>query len=209
MIAKVDSWLPLDHRDIIRALACDIDLTMAGFIRGQGTVCLALGVFYALALSLAGLDFAPAHRPRRRAFELHPYVGTIVGGVAAIGTALVQFWPEWARIILVIAIFAVGQFVEGNFLSPKLVGDRVGLHPVWLMFALFAFSSLFGFVGLLLAVPLAAAAGVLIRFALRQYLKSPLYLGVIETAAHHDGGPAGSSSSICRTRRRWSARISW
>ena len=91
--------------------------------------------------------------------------------------ALIQFWPNWVSIIVVFAIFAAGQFIEGNFLSPKLVGGRVGLHPVWLMFALFAFGYLFGFVGLLLAVPLAAAAGVLIRFALRQYLKSPFYLG--------------------------------
>jgi len=92
--------------------------------------------------------------------------------------ALIQFWPNWVHILIVVGIFVAGQFIEGNFLSPNLVGNRIGLHPVWLMFALFAFGYLFGFVGLLLAVPLAAAVGVLTRFALQQYLKSPLYLGV-------------------------------
>ncbi|MEQ1523911.1 MAG: AI-2E family transporter, partial [Aestuariivirga sp.] len=90
----------------------------------------------------------------------------------------VQFWPDFASILIVIGIFAAGQFIEGNFLSPKLVGSSIGLHPVWLMFALFAFGYVFGFVGLLLAVPLAAAAGVLVRFALNQYLASKLYRGV-------------------------------
>ena len=98
--------------------------------------------------------------------------------VLSIGMALVQFWPDWVSVLMVAGIFAAGQFLEGNFLSPKLVGDRIGLHPVWLMFALFAFGYLFGFVGLLLAVPLAAAAGVLVRFALGQYLASPLYTGI-------------------------------
>jgi predicted PurR-regulated permease PerM len=98
------------------------------------------------------------------------------------GVALAQFWPDWLAVLIVGAIFAAGQFIEGNFLSPRLVGDRVGLHPVWLMFALFAFGYVFGFVGLLLAVPLAAATGVLSRFALNQYLASPLYQGA-------DAGP--------------------
>jgi predicted PurR-regulated permease PerM len=177
MVAKVDSWLPLHHAETIRDLARQIDEAMAGFIRGQGTVCLALGLFYAVGLSLAGLNFGLLIGLGAGVLSFIPYVGTIVGGITAIGMALIQFWPDWVSIGIVIAIFIAGQFLEGNFLSPKLVGDRVGLHPVWLMFALFAFGYLFGFVGLLLAVPLAAAAGVLIRFALKQYLKSPLYLG--------------------------------
>jgi predicted PurR-regulated permease PerM len=106
-----------------------------------------------------------------------PYVGSLTGFVLSVGVALVQFWPDWTMIAATVAIFVFGQFVEGNFLSPKLVGASVGLHPVWLMFALLAFGSLFGFVGLLLAVPLAAAAGVLARFALQRYLDSSLYHG--------------------------------
>ncbi|MGE4253462.1 MAG: AI-2E family transporter [Parvibaculaceae bacterium] len=178
MIAKVDSWLPRDHAPTIRELASKIDEAMAGFIRGQGTVCLSLGLFYAVALSLAGLNFGLLIGLGAGLLSFIPYVGSIVGGVLAIGMALVQFWPEWIPIAIVVGIFVAGQFIEGNFLSPYLVGNRVGLHPVWLMFALFAFAYLFGFVGLLLAVPLAAALGVLVRFALQQYLNSPLYLGV-------------------------------
>jgi len=176
MVARVDSWLPRAHADTIRDLARQMDAAMAGFIRGQGTVCLALGVFYAAALSFAGLSFGMLIGLVTGMLSFIPFVGAITGGVAAIGMALVQFWPDWLQIAIIAGIFALGQFIEGNFLSPKLVGDRIGLHPVWLMFALFAFGYLFGFVGLLMAVPLAAAAGVLIRFALAQYLSSPLYL---------------------------------
>jgi predicted PurR-regulated permease PerM len=106
-----------------------------------------------------------------------PYVGSLTGLILSMGVAIVQFWPDWTMIVATLGIFVFGQFVEGNILSPKLVGDSVGLHPVWLMFALLAFGALFGFVGLLLAVPLAAAMGVIARFALRQYLASPLYRG--------------------------------
>jgi predicted PurR-regulated permease PerM len=184
MVAKVDSWLPRHHADTIRELAGQMDDAMAGFIRGQGTVCLALGLFYAVGLSLAGLNFGLLIGLCAGLLSFIPFVGTIVGGVTAVGMALIQFWPNWTSIVIVLAVFVAGQFIEGNFLSPKLVGGRVGLHPVWLMFSLFAFGYLFGFVGLLLAVPLAAAVGVLIRFALRQYLKSPLYLGAPQTAEH-------------------------
>jgi predicted PurR-regulated permease PerM len=178
MVAKVDGWLPRDHHNPIRSLARQIDEAMAGFIRGQGTVCLLLGIFYAVALSFAGLNFGLLIGLGAGFLSFIPYVGSIIGGVLAIGMGLIQFWPDWVQIVIIAGIFAIGQFIEGNFLSPNLVGNRIGLHPVWLMFALFAFGYLFGFVGLLLAVPLAAAVGVLVRFALEQYLKSPLYLGV-------------------------------
>ena len=104
-------------------------------------------------------------------------MGAAVGGVLAVATALVQFWPDWIQVLIIAAVFGAGQFIEGNFLSPKLVGRSIGMHPVWLMFALLAFGYLFGFVGILLAVPLAAAIGVLSRFFLNQYLASKLYLG--------------------------------
>jgi predicted PurR-regulated permease PerM len=178
MVAKVDGWLPRDHHATIRSLAREIDAAMAGFIRGQGTVCFLLGVFYAVALSFAGLNFGLLIGLGAGLLSFIPYVGSIIGGVLAIGMALIQFWPDWVQVLIIIGIFGLGQFIEGNFLSPNLVGNRIGLHPVWLMFALFAFGYLFGVVGLLLAVPLAAAVGVLTRFALQQYLKSPLYLGV-------------------------------
>ncbi len=177
IVAKVDSWLPREHVETLRGLARDIDGALAGFIRGQGSVCLLLGAFYAIALSLVGLKFGMAIGLVAGFLTFIPYAGALIGGVLAIGVALVTFWPDFTSIITVAAIFAVGQFLEGNFLSPKLVGKSIGLHPVWLMFALFAFGYLFGFVGLILAVPLAAAAGVLGRFGLRHYLNSRLYLG--------------------------------
>jgi predicted PurR-regulated permease PerM len=180
MIATVDSWVPRDHVETVRALGREINAAMAAFIRGQGTVCLVLGVFYAATLSFAGLKFGLAIGLLAGALTFIPYAGALIGGVLAIGVGLVQFWPDAYSIGLIVGIFALGQFLEGNFLSPKLVGKSIGLHPVWLMFALFAFGYAFGFVGLLLAVPLAAAGGVLVRFAIRQYLNSRLYLG--ETA---------------------------
>jgi predicted PurR-regulated permease PerM len=190
LVAKVDSWLPRDYVEEVRAIARDIDTTMAGFIRGQGTVCLLLGAFYAVGLSLAGLKFGLAIGMGAGLLSFIPYVGAIVGGVLAIGVALVQFWPDYSSVLIVAGIFAAGQFLEGNFLSPKLVGGSIGLHPVWLMFALFAFGYLFGFVGLLLAVPMAAAMGVLVRYGLRRYLTSRLYTGNQSTTA--DASPPGA-----------------
>jgi predicted PurR-regulated permease PerM len=177
MIATIDSWVPREHVETVRALGREINAAMAGFIRGQGTVCLLLGGFYALALSLAGLNFGMAIGILAGALTFIPYAGALIGGVLAIGVAVVQFWPDFWSIGLIVGIFALGQFLEGNFLSPKLVGKSIGLHPVWLMFALFAFGYAFGFVGLLLAVPMAAAVGVLTRFLLQQYLASRLYRG--------------------------------
>lgn len=175
MVARVDDLIPRDHLTAVRSIAREINEAMAGFIRGQGTVCIVLGLFYAVALSAAGLNFGLLIGIGAGFLSFIPYVGSIVGGVLAIGMALVQFWPDWIQVVIVAVIFGAGQFLEGNILSPNLVGNRIGLHPVWLMFALFAFGYMFGFAGLLLAVPLAAAAGVLTRFAIRQYVKSPLY----------------------------------
>ncbi|MBP9951898.1 MAG: AI-2E family transporter [Cypionkella sp.] len=178
MIARIDSMLPRDHAPVIRRLANEINAVLSAFVRGQMTVCLLLGTFYSVALMLAGLQFGLVVGAIAGAITFIPYVGSLVGGALAIGLALFQFWGDWVSIGIVAAIFAVGQFMEGNILTPKLVGDSVGLHPVWLMFALAVFGSLFGFVGLLVAVPVAAALGVLTRFALAQYQSSLLYRGI-------------------------------
>ena len=162
-----------------------MDEAIAGFVRGQTAVCLILGSFYAVGLTLAGLNFGLLIGLASGLITFIPYVGSMTGLVVATGVAIAQFWPEYTPILIVLGIFFVGQFLEGYVLSPKLVGESVGLHPVWLMFALFAFGYLFGFVGLLIAVPLAAIIGVLLRFALRRYLESPFYTG--EPAA----GPVG------------------
>jgi predicted PurR-regulated permease PerM len=177
MFGTVDSWVPVPHRETVRQLAREIDAAIAGFVRGQTGVCLILGSFYAVALSLTGLNFGMLIGLISGLISFIPYIGSMTGLVLAVGVAVAQFWPDWVMILVVAGIFLFGQFVEGNVLAPKLVGDSVGLHPVWLMFALFAFGYLFGFVGLLLAVPLAAALGVVLRFALQRYLASPLYTG--------------------------------
>jgi predicted PurR-regulated permease PerM len=177
MVSKVDSWLPRDHRNTIRGLAREIDSVLAGFIRGQAIVSLVLGTFYAVALTLAGLNFGLLIGFAAGVLNFVPYLGSTAGLLIAGGVAIAQFWPDWLSIAVIIGIFLSGQIVEGYFLQPRIVGDRVGLHPVWLIFALFAFGYLLGFLGLLIAVPLAAAFGVLVRFALRQYLASPLYTG--------------------------------
>ena len=178
MVSKIDELLPRDHASVIRQLARDIDDTLASFIRGMGTVCVILGTYYAIALMLVGLQFGLVVGALAGLVTFIPYVGAILGGALAIGLALFQFWGEWVSIGLVAGIFVLGQVIEGNVLTPKLVGSSVGLHPVWLIFALSVFGTLFGFVGMLVAVPLAAAIGVLARFAIGQYKDSRLYRGL-------------------------------
>ncbi|WP_411970696.1 AI-2E family transporter [Mesorhizobium sp. CA14] len=177
MVAVVDSWVPRDYVETVRALAREINTATAGFVRGQGTLCLVLGAMYATGLTLTGLNFAILIGFFAGLISFIPYVGSLTGLVLAVGVAFVQFWPDWTMILLVACVFFVGQFIEGNILQPRLVGKSVGLHPVWLMFALFAFGALFGFVGLLIAVPASAAIAVLVRFAIGRYLESPLYKG--------------------------------
>jgi predicted PurR-regulated permease PerM len=177
MIATVDGWVPVHQRATVRRLAREIDAAIAGFVRGQSAVCLILGSFYAVALTVSGLNFGLLIGLISGVITFIPYVGSMTGLILALAVAVAQFWPEYTSILIVLGIFLVGQFLEGNVLAPKLVGESVGLHPVWLIFALLAFGYLFGFVGLLVAVPLAATIGVLARFALRRYLESSLYTG--------------------------------
>jgi predicted PurR-regulated permease PerM len=178
MVSAVDSVVPLPYRQTVRGLAAEMNAAIGGYFRGQSVVAVILGLYYAASLNASGLNFGLLIGFLSGFLTFIPYVGSLTGLVLAVGVAIAQFWPDYLRIVIVLGIFLIGQFFEGNVLSPKLVGDRVGLHPVWLMFALFAFGYLFGFVGFLLAVPLAAAIGVLVRFALRRYLESPLYTGI-------------------------------
>ena len=171
MIEKVDSWVPRNQLGTVRQLATELDNTIAGFVRGQGSLCLILGIFYAIALSAAGLNFGLLIGFFTGMISFIPYVGSTVGLLLSLGVAIVQFWPDFIWVGVIAGIFFLGQFIEGNILQPKLVGKSVGLHPVWLMFALF------GFVGVLVAVPAAAAIGVLVRFAISRYLDSDLYYG--------------------------------
>lgn len=177
LIARVDELLPRDHAPTIRRLASEIDATLAGFLRGQGTVCLLLGVYYCIALVAVGLDFGLVIGAIAGLLTFIPYIGALVGGGLAIGLALFQFWGDWTMIAIVAAVFFSGQMLEGNVLTPKLVGGSVGLHPVWLLLALSVFGSLFGFVGMLVAVPVSAVIGVLVRFLTGQYMGGRLYQG--------------------------------
>ena len=176
LVERVDNWLPRDHAETIRAQVREVDRTLAGFVRGQATVCALLGTFYGVALTVAGLDFGLVTGLLAGLLSFIPYIGALTGAVASIGLALLQF-DDPVRILVVAAVFGVGQAVEGNYLTPKLVGGRVGLHAVWVIFALLAGGALFGFVGVLLAVPVAAVIGVLIRFSLSLYLDSDIYRG--------------------------------
>ncbi|MBN8915829.1 MAG: AI-2E family transporter [Rhizobiales bacterium] len=180
MVGLVDRLVPVPHRPVVRGLARAMDNAVAGFVRGQATVCLLLGGFYAVSLSMVGLNFGLLIGIVSGVITFIPYVGSLTGFVLAMGVAIVQFFPDWSMIGTVLAIFVAGQTIEGYVLAPKLVGDSIGVHPVWLMFALFAFGYLFGFVGLLLAVPLTAVAGVLVRFAIARYMQSSLYQGAAE-----------------------------
>jgi predicted PurR-regulated permease PerM len=174
MTLRIDGWLPRPHAPTIREQARLVDAALAGFIRGQATVCLVMGVFYAVALTLAGLDFGLVLGFLVGLLIFIPFLGGALGAGLALLLALTQF-DNWGDVAMVGAIFVGGQLIEGNLLTPKLVGDRINLHPVWVMFSLLAFGHLFGFVGLLIAVPAAAVIGVLTRFALGRYLASPLY----------------------------------
>lgn len=188
MVARVDSWLPRDHAPVIRQLATEIDRVLAGFVRGQVSVCLLLGGFYAAALMAAGLQFGLVVGAVAGAITFIPYVGSLIGGSLAIGLALYQFWGDWISIAIVVGIFGLGQFLEGNIVSPKLVGSSVGLHPLWLIFALSAFGSLFGIAGMLVAVPFAAMIGVLVRFGIDRYQASLLFQGQEHVDADADPG---------------------
>lgn len=174
MVARVNTWLPLHHAITIRAQAREIDRTLSGFARGQALLCLLLGIFYAVGLTLAGLEFGLIIGVVTGFLSFVPYVGTITGAVTSITLALVQF-DDYRSVLIVGGVYLLGQALEGYVFQPLLVGDRIGLHPVWIIFALLAGGTLFGFVGILLAVPVSAIIGVLCRFALGRYLASDFY----------------------------------
>ena len=174
-VARVDSWLPRRYAGVLRAQAREVDRILSAWLRGQAMCCVALAVFYAVALSAVGLDLGLIVGLSAGLLSFIPYVGSITGGEASIGLAFAQF-PTWQGVATVAGVFIAGQVLEGYVIYPRFLGDRVELHAVWVIFALFAGGAAFGFLGVLMAVPVAAALGVLLRFWLRRYLTSPLYL---------------------------------
>jgi len=177
MLARIDEALPRDHAPTIRRLAAGINDAVAAFVRGQGTICLVLGLFYGVGLSWAGIDYGLLVGLTTGLLAFIPIVGWLVGLIFASGLAVMQYWPDYAPFIKAVGVLVCGIAMDTAFLSPRFVGQKIGLHPVWMIFALFVFSYLFGLVGTLVAVPLAAATGVVVRFALQLYLDSSLYKG--------------------------------
>jgi len=183
MLERVDGTLPRDHAPTVRRLAGEINDAVAAFIRGQGAICMVLGIYYAAGLSWAGIDYGLLVGLTTGILAFIPIVGWLLGLIFASGLAIVQFWPDLTPFAKVVGVLVAGMAFDAAVLSPRFVGQKVGLHPVWLIFALFVFSYLFGFVGTLVAVPLAAAVGVLVRFAVRVYLDSSVYKGTNGQAA--------------------------
>ena len=177
MLARVQLWLPRDHADTIGQLADEINDAVSAFIRGQGAVCLCLALFYAIGLTAVGLNYGALVGLMTGVLAFVPMVGWFVGLVIAAAIAIVQFAPQFTPVLWVLAVMVGGMALDTALLSPRLVGKKVGLHPVWLIFALFAFSYLFGAVGTLVAVPVSAAIAVLVRFGIARYLESDVYRG--------------------------------
>lgn len=180
IIAKIDEWLPLDYADTIREQLSLIDTTLSGFVRGAINVCLLQGIFYAICLSIAGLQYGLLIGLATGLLSFIPYVGMLIGMTTGLAVAFFQFGIAdggMTNMLIIFGIFIAGQILEGNFLTPKLVGDKVGLHALWIMFGLLAGGSLFGFIGVLIAIPVSATLGVLSRFLLSEYLKSSYFFG--------------------------------
>jgi len=175
VVARVDSWLPRRYQEVLRAQVREVDRILSAWVRGQAMCCMLLAIFYALGLSIVGLDLGLVVGLTAGFLSFIPYVGTITGAVVSIGLAFAQY-PTWEGVVRVAMVFVVGQVLEGYVIYPRFLGDRVELPAVWVIFALFAGGASFGFVGVMLAVPVAATVGVLARFWLRRYLRSPLYL---------------------------------
>jgi predicted PurR-regulated permease PerM len=196
LIAAIDRSVPVAQRETVRTLSRDIDDTLAGFLRGQGTICLILALYYASALRLIGLNHGILIGLAAGLISFIPYLGSLIGLVLSICVVVLQFWPSWTMIPVVLGIFVAGQAIADYALAPYLIASRINLNPVWVMFAIAAFGYLFGFVGLLIAVPLAAAIGVVVRFAMRQYEVSQLEPITVVSAPE----PSGKKTSFWR---RW------
>jgi predicted PurR-regulated permease PerM len=195
LVATIDRMLPRSVEPTIAYLARESNQVLGAFVRGQLLVMLALGVFYGTGLGVVGLTVGPLIGMVAGLLSFVPYLGFIVGFIAAIIAVLVQY-GDWTHVLLVCGVFAVGQLLEGYVLVPKLVGDKIGLHPVAVIFAVLAGGSLFGFLGVLLALPAASVIMVLLRYLLERYQMSELYneegpddpvIAEMDAAAHRDG----------------------
>ena len=179
IVERVYDWFPIRHKDTLQEQLNEIDKKLAAFVRGQGTVCLILASYYAITLTMTGLEFGVVIGVFAGLISFVPFVGAIFGGLLSIGLAYLQF-EAWTNIVIIAGIFILGQILEGYILTPKFIGEAVGLHPVWVIFSLLAGGALFGFLGVLLALPMAAIVGVLFRFCIDHYKNSSYYNGSSE-----------------------------
>jgi predicted PurR-regulated permease PerM len=198
LIAAIDGLIPPAQHETVQALSGELNDTISGFLRGQGTICLVLAFYYALALRLIGLNHGILIGLAAGLISFIPYLGSLTGLVLSLCVVVLQFWPDWTMIPVVLGIFLVGQAIADYVLAPYLIASRVQLNPVWIMFAIAAFGYLFGFVGLLIAVPLAAAIGVVIRFAMRQYQASQLEPAAAPATVVSAPEPSGKKASFWR-----------
>ncbi len=169
LVRKTYGLLPRSISGQVREVAAEVDRTLAGYVRGQFNVCLILALFYSISLSLAGLNFGFLIGFLTGMFAFIPYIGMLCGTTVAIVVALFQWGLDLVNLSIISAVFLLAQIVESNFLTPKLIGDKIGLHPVWMIFGLFVFGVIFGFVGILLAVPMTAICGVVIKYFALKY----------------------------------------
>lgn len=175
IVARIYSWLPRAHLATIRQLLGEIDYALSGFVRGQFLVCMALAVLYAAGWSLLGLNYALVLGLIAGLLAFVPLAGPFFASALAVLVALGQFGTDWLKVGLVYGVFVIVQAIEGSILTPNLIGNRVGLHPAWVIFAIFAGGELMGVLGIFLAVPVAAIVAVLSRWLLQRYLASRLY----------------------------------
>lgn len=176
LVARIHELLPRKSAQVINQLARQSDEVLGSFLRGQMLVMLALAVIYSVGLGIIGLDLALLIGLIAGLVSFVPYLGFIIGIVIAGLAAIFQF-HDFIHVVYVVIVFAIGQMAEGMFLTPKLVGDRIGLHPVAVIFAVLAGGQLFGFVGVLIALPLAAVIAVIMRYVHEQYKSSSMYAG--------------------------------
>jgi predicted PurR-regulated permease PerM len=174
MMTAIDRLLPRAYAVTIREQSRIIDTTLSGYLRGQVMVMVMLSIYYAVALSVIGIKFSLILALIAGLFIIIPYVGTLASTLLAVGIAYMQFGMEWPTIATLI-IYLVGQILESQILTPQVIGERVGLHPLWMVFGMLAGAVLLGFAGVLLAVPITAVVGVLVRFVIGRYLESPFY----------------------------------
>src|SRR3990167_9102733 len=195
IVTWVQGIIPRDHLVTISILGRRIDVKISGFVRGQITVCLALGFAYAVALSIAGLNYGFVIGLSTGILSIIPFVGSTLGLVTSVVVAFLQTGGDLTFVGIIACIFFAGQFIEGNFVTPKLMGDSVGLHPLWIIFALMAGGSLMGLLGMFLAVPAAASIGVLVNFAVSEYKKSPYYQKTDTTNILAEDAPENRSTT--------------